>query len=189
MDQIRMIEKIKRDLRTKFLKKRILVKNKINKEKKIVKRLKNLLNFNSLLIAVYYSTKSEVNLINFVCHMHKNQQTILLPVINKINSPLLFKEWKADDKLIPGKYGIMTPSTKFYATPKILIVPMLAFDKNKDRLGYGGGYYDRTISFLEKNSKILKFGVAFDEQEIKKVPTMRFDKKMDLILTPTKIII
>ena len=63
------------------------------------------------------------------------------------------------------------------------------WDKNKYRLGYGGGYYDRTISFLEKNSNILKFGVAFDEQEIKKVPTMRFDKKMDLILTPTKIII
>ena len=102
---------------------------------------------------------------------------------------MLFKEWKADDKLIQGKYGIMTPSIKIYTTPKILIVPMLAFDKNKDRLGYGGGYYDRTISFLEKNSKILKFGVAFDEQEIKKVPTMSFDKKMDLILTPTKIII
>ena len=184
-----MLEKIKSDLRTKFLKKRNLVKNKINKEKKIVKKLKKLLNCNSLVTAVYYSTKSEVNLINFVYHMHKNQQKILLPVINKINSHLLFKEWKADDRLIPGKYGIMTPSIKFYETPKILIVPMLAFDKNKDRLGYGGGYYDRTISFLEKNSKILKFGVAFDEQEIKKVPTMSFDKKMDLILTPTKIII
>ena len=184
-----MTEKIKGDIRTKFLKKRKLVKNKINKEKKIVKKLKNLFNCNSLVTAVYYSTKSEVNLINFVYHMHKNQQKILLPVINEINSPLLFKEWKADDKLIPGKYGIMTPSIKVFSTPKILIVPMLAFDKNKDRLGYGGGYYDRTISFLEKNSKILKFGVAFDEQEIKKVPTMSFDKKMDLILTPTKIII
>jgi len=184
-----MLEKIKRDLRTKFLKKRKLVKNKINKEKKIVNKLKNLINCNSLVTAVYYSTKSEVNLINFIRHMHSNQQQILLPVINKINSPLLFKEWKADDKLILGKYGIMTPSIKLHATPKILIVPMLAFDKNKDRLGYGGGYYDRTISFLEKNSKILKFGVAFDEQEIKKVPTMSFDKKMDLILTPTKIII
>ena len=184
-----MLEKIKSDLRTKFLKKRNLVKNKINKEKKIVKKLKKLLNCNSLVTAVYYSTKSEVNLINFVYHMHKNQQKILLPVINKINSPLLFKEWKAGDRLIPGKYGIMTPSIKCYATPKILIEPMLAFDKNKNRLGYGGGYYDRTISFLEKDSKILKFGVAFDEQEIKKVPTKRFDKKMDLILTPTKIII
>ena len=83
----------------------------------------------------------------------------------------------------------MTPSINVYSTPKILLVPMLAFDKSKNRLGYGGGYYDRTISFLEKKNKILKFGVAFDEQEIKKVPTMRFDKKMDLILTPTKIII
>ena len=183
------MKKEKRDLRTKFLKKRKLVKNKINKEKKIVKKLKNLLNCNSLVTAVYFSTKSEVNLIDFVNHMHKNQQKILLPEINKINSPLLFKEWKADDRLISGKYDIMIPSIKNYATPKILIVPMLAFDKNKDRLGYGGGYYDRTISFLEKNSKILKFGVAFDEQEIKKVPTKSFDKKMDLILTPTKIII
>ena len=106
--------------------------------------------------------------------MHTNQQKVF-PVINKINSPLLFKEWKADDKLISGKYGIMIPSIKHNS--KILIVP-IAFDKNKDRLGYGGGYYDRTISFLEKNSKILKFGAAFDEQEIKKVPTMSFDKKM-----------
>lgn len=82
-----MLEKNKSDLRTKFLKKRKLVKNKINKENKIIKKLKNLLNYNSLVTAVYYSTKSEVNLINFVYHMHKNQQKILLPVINKINSP------------------------------------------------------------------------------------------------------
>ena len=184
-----MLEKLKKDLRAKFLKKRKLVRNKVNKEKEIVNKLKNLINFNSLATAVYYSTKSEVNLINFVYYMHKNQQKILLPVINKNNSPLLFKEWRANDVLIPGKYGIMTPSIKVNSTPKILIVPMLAFDKNKDRLGYGGGYYDRTISFLERNSKILKCGVAFDEQEIKKVPTMSFDKKMDLILTPTKIII
>ena len=59
-----MLEKNKSDLRTKFLKKRKLVKNKINKENKIIKKLKNLLNYNSLVTAVYYSTKSEVNLIN-----------------------------------------------------------------------------------------------------------------------------
>ena len=184
-----MFEKIKNNLRIKCLKKRKNIKNKVNKEKKILPKLINLLNCNNVVTAVYYSTKSEVNLIDFVCHMHKNQQKILLPVIEKRNSPLSFKEWKRDDKLISGKYGIMTPSVNIYSTPKILIVPMLAFDNNKNRLGYGGGYYDRTISFLEKKSKILKFGVAFDEQEVKEVPTMRFDKKMDLILTPTKIII
>ena len=184
-----MLDKIKRNLRVNCLKKRNLVENKVNKEKKIFTKLKELLNFNGVETAVYFSTKSEVNLINFVNYMHKNQQKILLPFIKKKNSPLLFKEWTTDDKLTQGKYGIMTPSIKVYATPKILIVPMLAFDIKKERLGYGGGYYDRTISFLEKNSKILKLGVAFDEQEIKKVPTMSFDKKMDLILTPTKIII
>ena len=184
-----MLEKIKRNLRIKCLKKRELVENKVNKEKKIFAKLKELLNCNGVTVAVYYSTKSEVNLTNLVKFMHKNQQKILLPFIDKKNSPLLFKEWRANDKLKKGKYGIMTPSINVYATPKILIIPMLAFDVNKARLGYGGGYYDRTISFLEKNSKILKFGVAFDEQEIKKVPIMSFDKKMDLILTPTKIII
>ena len=184
-----MLEKKKKDLRIKCLNRRKLVKNKVNKEKKIITKLKNLLNCNSVATAVYYSTKSEVNLMNFVYYMHKNKQKILLPLIEKKNSPLLFKEWTKNGKLIPGKYGIMTPSINVYSTPKILIIPMLAFDNNKNRLGYGGGYYDRTISFLEKNNKVLKFGVAFDEQEIKKVPTMSFDKKMDLILTPSKIII
>ena len=184
-----MFEKIKENLRTKYLKKRKLIKNKINKEKQILIKLKNLLNCNSVTTAVYYSTKSEVNLRKFAYYMHKNKQKILLPVIVKKNSPLSFKEWTTDDKLISGKYGIMIPSITVYSTPNILIVPMLAFDNNKNRLGYGGGYYDRTISFLEKHSRILKFGVAFDEQEIKKVPTMSFDKKMDLVLTPTKIII
>ena len=184
-----MLEKIKKNIRSKCLKKRKLVKNKAYKEKKILTKLINLLNFNDIDTAVYYSTNSEVNLINFVYYMHKNHQKILLPFIEKIKSHLLFKQWVTNDKLIKGKYGIMTPATKIFSTPKILIIPMLAFDKDKNRLGYGGGYYDRTISFLEKNSKSLKLGVAFDEQQIRKVPTTSFDKKMDLILTPTKIII
>ena len=113
-----MLEKNKEGSQNQIFKKRKLVKNKINKEKKIVKKLINLFNYNGLVTAVYYSTKSEVNLIDFVGHMHTNQQKILLPVINKINSPLLFKEWKADDKLIQGKYGIMTPSIKFLQLQK-----------------------------------------------------------------------
>ena len=63
---------------------------------------------------------------------------------------------------------------------------MVAFDIKKNRIGYGGGYYDRTISFLKNKRKIFTIGVAFDEQEIEKVPIMEFDKKLDLIITPTR---
>mgnify|MGYP001436382161 CR=1 FL=1 len=88
-----MLEKTKRSLRIKCLKKRELIENKVNKEKKIFTKLKELLNCNDVTTAVYYSTKSEVNLTNLVKFMHKNQQKILLPFIGKKNSPLLFKEW------------------------------------------------------------------------------------------------
>jgi len=72
-----MSEKIKKNLRIKCLKKRELVENRVNKEKKIFAKLKELLNCNGVTVAVYYSTKSEVNLTNFVNFMHKNQQKIL----------------------------------------------------------------------------------------------------------------
>ena len=57
------------------------------------------------------------------------------------------------------------------------------------RIGYGGGYYDRTIEYLEKKNEILKLGIAFDEQEIMKIPKEKYDKKLDIIVTPTRLII
>ena len=146
-------------------------------------------NSNDLKTAVYYSVNNEVNLANFIKFMRLKKQIILLPVVEKNNSHLVFREWKVGAKLILSKFRIKIPQNNELLYPKILVIPMLAFDKNKNRLGYGGGYYDRTISFLEQRNTILKLGVAFDEQELDFVPTSRFDKKMDVIITQSRIIV
>ena len=139
-------------------------------------------------IGLYFPIGSEVSTIDLIENLRKKKYIISLPVIDK-NFEMSFYEWAKNNPLNINKFGIPEPLKSKKIIPSTLIIPLLALDINLNRLGYGGGYYDRTISFLEKKSKILKFGVAFDEQEVKEVPTMRFDKKMDLILTPTKIII
>ena len=83
----------------------------------------------------------------------------------------------------------MHPDTEIFVTPNIILVPMVGFDLYKNRIGYGGGYYDRTIEHLEKKNEILKLGVAFDEQEIMKIPNEKYYKKLDIIVTPTRLII
>ena len=72
--------------------------------------------------------------------------------------------------------------------PDVLIVPLVAFDKNKFRLGYGGGYYDRYITKILKKKKILTIGLAFSFQKLKKIPINKFDQKLDYILTDKDII-
>ncbi len=184
-----MVEIQKTKIRKNIIKSRQLIKNRNLKENKIKEKLVQLINTNNIIVSTYFSINHEVNINNFTKYLLGKNQRIVLPFIDKSNSHLLFKEWKIKENLFPGKYGIMTPANNSFLSPKILLIPMVAFDVKKNRLGYGGGYYDRTISYLEKKSKILKFGIAFDEQEIKKVPTLNFDKKMDLIVTQSRIII
>ena len=83
----------------------------------------------------------------------------------------------------------MYPDTEIKVIPNIILVPLVGFDLCKNRLGYGGGYYDRTIEYLEKKNEVLKIGVAFDEQEIVKIPNEKYDKRLDIIATPTRLII
>lgn len=184
-----MINENKINLRKKFFLRRNSISGRKIKDKKISDRLKKLINANDLKIALYHSVNNEVNLESFVRFMRLKKQIILLPVIERKNSHLVFREWKIGEKLISGKFRIKIPQSNKLQFPRILVIPMLAFDKNKNRLGYGGGYYDRTISFLEQRNKIMKFGVAFDEQESEFLPSSRFDKKMDVIITQSRIII
>lgn len=179
----------KNSIRQQFLVLRKMVKFKTTKELKINNKLKRLINTNDLIISVYNNIKSEVNILEFTRFIQKKRKKIVLPAILKVNSHLFFKEWKINKKLILGKFNIKIPSENIFLTPRVLLIPMVAFDKHRNRLGYGGGYYDRTISFLEKENKILKIGVAFDEQQTDFVPTSKFDKKMDLIITPSRIIV
>ena len=86
-----------------------------------------------------------------------------------------------------NNFGIPEPIKQKKIVPSTLIIPIVAFDNNLNRLGYGGGFYDRFISNLEKSKKVLKIGLALSCQKINKVPTNKFDKKMNYIFTENKV--
>ena len=99
-----------------------------------------------------------------------------------------FYKWSFSDPLKVNKYGIPEPTIKNIVYPDILLIPLVAFDKNLNRLGYGGGYYDRMIEKLSKVKKIIKIGLAIPAQKIDKVPTNAYDQKLDYIVTNKYII-
>ena len=98
-----------------------------------------------------------------------------------------FYQRSTNDPLAINKFGIPEPISKMIKYPDVLLVPLVAFDKNFNRIGYGGGFYDRFISNLEKSKKVLKIGLALSCQKINKVPTNKFDKKMNYIFTENKV--
>ena len=106
----------------------------------------------------------------------------------KKNFKMDFYEWSFSNPLKINKYGIPEPESKDIVYPDILLIPLVAFDKNLNRLGYGGGYYDRLIDKLSKKKKIIKIGLALSIQKIDKVPTDAYDQKLDYIVTNRYII-
>ena len=99
-----------------------------------------------------------------------------------------FYEWSFKDPLKVSSRGIPEPSIIKKVYPDVLIVPLVGFDKNKFRLGSGGGFYDRYIDKILKFKKILTVGFAFSFQEISKIPINKFDQKLNVILTDKEII-
>ena len=99
-----------------------------------------------------------------------------------------FYKWNFSEPLKINKYGIPEPVTKNLVFPDILLIPLVAFDKKLNRLGYGGGYYDRLIEKLSKKKKIIKIGLALSVQRINKVPINKYDQKLDYIVTNKYII-
>ena len=146
-----MIEKKK--LREKFLKIRSSIKNKEEKEKKIFNFLSSLNFEKKTILSGYYPVKNEVNILPFLKHLLKKKYTLCLPCIEKVESFLVFKRWDLETEMKEGKFNINEPNNNLLEEPSKILVPLLAFDKNNYRLGYGGGFYDRTIAYLEKRKK------------------------------------
>jgi 5-formyltetrahydrofolate cyclo-ligase len=99
-----------------------------------------------------------------------------------------FFKWSIDDPLKINKFGIPEPVSSKILYPDVLLVPLVAFDNNLNRLGYGGGFYDRYIEKIEKIKKVVKIGLAFSCQKIASVPMTKYDKKLDFIITEEKIL-
>jgi 5-formyltetrahydrofolate cyclo-ligase len=107
--------------------------------------------------------------------------TLAFPRVHAKNQPLVFHHWTPGRELIKGAYGIAEPAADWpVAHPRTLLVPLLAFDKTGHRLGYGGGFYDRTIAALKPAQAI---GIAYAGQEVETVPHDEHDIPLDAVLT------
>jgi 5-formyltetrahydrofolate cyclo-ligase len=134
-------------------------------------------------LAIYYPTSFEVNLLKLLELKFISKQNLLLPVIEE-NNIMNFFPWKKNEVLYVNKYGILQPAKSEKIVPNIMIVPLLAFDKNKFRLGYGKGFYDKYLNkHLKSFKNILTVGVAFSFQKHHKLPINNKDVKLDYILT------
>ena len=145
---------------------------KILKKEKITKKS----------IGGYYPVNFEVDDLKLLRNFEKKNFDISLPVIKK-NFQMDFYEWSFSNILKINKFGIPEPEIKNIVYPDIILVPLVAFDRDLNRLGYGGGYYDRLIEKLAKKKKIMKIGLALSVQEIDKVPVSIYDQKLDYIVT------
>ena len=134
------------------------------------------------IIGGYYPFNFELNILNILEALEKKKYLISLPKVSK-NNRMNFFQWSLKDPLKINKYGIPEPISKKKIYPSILLIPLLAFDKQLNRLGYGGGYYDRYISSFEDNDRIIKIGIGFSFQKINNLPTNKYDKKLNFIIT------
>ncbi len=112
---------------------------------------------------------------------------LCLPVMAGKAKPLLFRAFAHGDELVDRMWGIREPqATATIVTPALLLMPLLAVDDCGWRLGYGGGFYDRTLRELRAASdQVVAVGVAFDEQMVPEVPHLDYDEPLDWVLTPS----
>ncbi len=160
-------------------------KNFENIETKILDIIKDL-KFKIKTIGGYYPINYELDCLPVLKKLVEKNFSISLPVIGASNQ-MNFFNWSLDTYLKVNSMGIPEPVSKTIVYPDLILVPLVGFDKNKFRLGYGGGYYDRHLEKISKFKKFKTIGLSFSFQEVKKLPVNKFDKKLDFIITENKI--
>ena len=136
-------------------------------------------------ISGYYPSQSEIDVLPLLVSLVMSGWTTCLPVVTGTGQPLIFRQWQPGEKTDIGVWDIPVPDAGARVVrPDCLLVPLLAFDRAGFRLGYGGGFYDRTIAALAKsNSRLITAGVAFLAQEMPQVPRGRHDQPLDWIIS------
>ena len=113
---------------------------------------------------------------------------VAVPVIGAREQPLGFREWTPGAATERGAFGVPVPVGGALLDPEVLLVPMLAFDRRGHRLGYGGGFYDRTIADLRARRPVAAIGFAYAAQEVPEVPDSQHDMQLDAIVTEQGVI-
>tara|TARA_B100001079_G_C16190385_1_gene416934 strand:- start:86 stop:664 length:579 start_codon:yes stop_codon:yes gene_type:complete len=149
-------------------------------EKNFIKNFKKAVgSFRNKIIAGYNPINYEANCLNLLSFASNEGSKIALPYTNK-NKILEFREWYFNEPLTEDKFGILSPSSKKIVIPDVIIIPLLCFDLNGNRLGMGLGIYDRSLPFFELSDK---YGLAFSGQETKKLIKEEHDFLIDGVIT------
>jgi 5-formyltetrahydrofolate cyclo-ligase len=135
-------------------------------------------------VSGFWPIKDEIDIRPLMIELHNVGCQLALPVVQGRGKPLLFRAWRPGDPLEQGVFGTLQPSAKRETLePDALIVPMLACDEEGWRLGYGGGFYDRTLLGLRARRRVTAVGVGFNAQLVDDVPHGADDQRLDWLLT------
>lgn len=149
-----------------------------------------LISGSATVLAGYRPIRGEVDVTDAMRRCGESGMRLCLPVIEAPDSPLYFRRWRPGETLEKGRYGVdVPPAGAPIAKPDTILVPLVAFDRTGQRLGYGAGYYDRTIRTLRAGEKPPRvIGVAYAMQETAHIPLDSFDEKLDMIVTENEIL-
>ena len=139
-------------------------------------------------ISIYYPSFYEVDVLKVIDLVNLKKFNFLLPIIEH-NNVMNFYRWKKNDVLFVNRFGLLEPQKSLKKIPDIVLLPLIAFDKNKNRIGYGKGFFDKYLNrFIKNHKKILTIGVAFSFQKHHNLPVNDKDYKLDYIITEKGLI-
>jgi 5-formyltetrahydrofolate cyclo-ligase len=139
-----------------------------------------------VIVSGFSAIRDEIDPSALLTWLHSEGFRLALPVMEGKGMPLIMRAWTPGDEMQGVQWGIKEPlPDKPTLEPDVLLVPLLAFDRHGYRIGYGGGFYDRTIARLRKSKAIVTVGIAYDELKVDAVPHESYDERLDWVLTPS----
>jgi 5-formyltetrahydrofolate cyclo-ligase len=139
-------------------------------------------------VAGYMAMRTEINPITAMAELSLECQ-IGVPVIVGAGRPLVFHRWSPGAEMVDGTFGARVPAKAEPMVPEVLIVPLVAFDRHGGRLGYGGGFYDRTLQLLRGNRRTYAIGMAYAAQESDALPLEPTDQPLDAVVTEAETLV
>ncbi|MEM9269823.1 MAG: 5-formyltetrahydrofolate cyclo-ligase [Pseudomonadota bacterium] len=139
-------------------------------------------------ISGYWPIRTELDPRPALHLLYRAGWQVCLPVVLGSGQPLAFRAWAPGDALVEGAYKAMIPAKEEACTPNVVLAPLLAFDDQGYRLGYGGGFYDRTLDLLRRSGPVQAYGYALSAQQVPQVPREATDQPLDGIVTELGVV-
>jgi 5-formyltetrahydrofolate cyclo-ligase len=144
---------------------------------------------NCHIVSAFYPYQSEIDTRPLLGKLASDGWTTCLPIVIGEGLPLLFRRWLPGAPTVAGVWGIpRPPDSAEEVEPDVLVIPLLAFDRAGYRLGYGGGFYDRTLEKLRARKTVIAIGVAYAAQEVPHVPIGPHDQPLDYVMTEREVL-